>query len=453
MLKKEKKSNIQKLGPVKFLSLGFAIIILTGGFLLSLPISSQSGEFTSFLDAVFTATSATCVTGLTTLNTAQHWSIFGQIIIMLLIELGGLGFMMLPIIFYTLAKKKVNLSTRIVLKEALNLDDMSGVMKLTLYVLKFSIAIQTTGMVLLAIDLVPRYGVIKGIWYAIFHAISSFCNAGFDLFGDSLVPFQNDPYILLVVSFLIVSGGLGFLVWRDLLQYKHTKRMSMHSKIALMMTALLLLGGFVLFFFSEHNGRYLVQSDNFFVRLMNTLFMSVTPRTAGFYSVDYAAMSNPGLILTMFLMYIGGTSGSTAGGLKTTTFGVVLIQMISLLKGRQRAEFAGRSIKETAVFRAMTLFFITLSLCVISIMILSATEHLPRQNGIEYAAFEVFSAFGTVGLTMGLTPDLTEFGKLLIIGLMYIGRVGIMTVLFSLMSNNQKTTCRYQYPYESVLVG
>ena len=453
MLKKEKKSNIQKLGPVKFLSLGFAIIILTGGFLLSLPISSQSGEFTSFLDAVFTATSATCVTGLTTLNTAQHWSIFGQIIIMLLIELGGLGFMMLPIIFYTLAKKKVNLSTRIVLKEALNLDDMSGVMKLTLYVLKFSIAIQTTGMVLLAIDLVPRYGVIKGIWYAIFHAISSFCNAGFDLFGDSLVPFQNDPYILLVVSFLIVSGGLGFLVWRDLLQYKHTKRMSMHSKLALMMTALLLLGGFVLFFFSEHNGRYLVQSDNFFVRLMNTLFMSVTPRTAGFYSVDYAAMSNPGLILTMFLMYIGGTSGSTAGGLKTTTFGVVLIQMISLLKGRQRAEFAGRSIKETAVFRAMTLFFITLSLCVISIMILSATEHLPRQNGIEYAAFEVFSAFGTVGLTMGLTPDLTEFGKLLIIGLMYIGRVGIMTVLFSLMSNNQKTTCRYQYPYESVLVG
>ena len=453
MLKKEKKSNIQKLGPVKFLSLGFAIIILTGGFLLSLPISSQSGQFTNFLDAVFTATSATCVTGLTTLNTAQHWSIFGQIIIMLLIELGGLGFMMLPIIFYTLAKKKVNLSTRIVLKEALNLDDMSGVMKLTLYVLKFSIAIQTTGMVLLAIDLVPRYGVIKGIWYALFHAISSFCNAGFDLFGDSLVPFQNDPYILLVISFLIVSGGLGFLVWRDLLQYKHTKRMSMHSKIALMMTGLLLLGGFVIFFFSEHNGRYLVQSDNLLVRLMNTLFMSVTPRTAGFYSVDYAAMSNPGLILTMFLMYIGGTSGSTAGGLKTTTFGVVLIQMISLLKGRQRAEFAGRSIKETAVFRAMTLFFISLSLCVISIMILSATEHLPRQNGIEYAAFEVFSAFGTVGLTMGLTPDLTEFGKLLIIGLMYIGRVGIMTVLFSLMSNNQKTTCRYQYPYESVLVG
>lgn len=453
MLKKEKKSNIQKLGPVKFLSLGFAIIILTGGFLLSLPISSQSGQFTNFLDAVFTATSATCVTGLTTLNTAQHWSIFGQIIIMLLIELGGLGFMMLPIIFYTLAKKKVNLSTRIVLKEALNLDDMSGVMKLTLYILKFSIAIQTTGMVLLAIDLVPRYGIIKGLWYALFHAISSFCNAGFDLFGDSLVPFQNDPYILLVISFLIVSGGLGFLVWRDLLQYKHTKRMSIHSKLALMMTALLLLGGFVLFFFSEHNGRYLVQSDNFFVRLMNTLFMSVTPRTAGFYSVDYAAMSNPGLILTMFLMYIGGTSGSTAGGLKTTTFGVVLIQMISLLKGRQRAEFAGRSIKETAVFRAMTLFFITLSLCVISIMILSATEHLPRQNGIEYAAFEVFSAFGTVGLTMGLTPDLTEFGKLLIIGLMYIGRVGIMTVLFSLMSNNQKTTCRYQYPYESVLVG
>ncbi|CAI3383792.1 TrkH family potassium uptake protein [Enterococcus cecorum] len=453
MLKKEKKSNIQKLGPVKFLSLGFAIIILTGGFLLSLPISSQSGEFTNFLDAVFTATSATCVTGLTTLNTAQHWSIFGQIIIMLLIELGGLGFMMLPIIFYTLAKKKVNLSTRIVLKEALNLDDMSGVMKLTLYVLKFSIAIQTTGMVLLAIDLVPRYGIIKGLWYALFHAISSFCNAGFDLFGDSLVPFQNDPYILLVISFLIVSGGLGFLVWRDLLQYKHTKRMSMHSKIALMMTGLLLLGGFVIFFFSEHNGRYLVQSDNLLVRLMNTLFMSVTPRTAGFYSVDYAAMSNPGLILTMFLMYIGGTSGSTAGGLKTTTFGVVLIQMISLLKGRQRAEFAGRSIKETAVFRAMTLFFISLSLCVISIMILSATEHLPRQNGIEYAAFEVFSAFGTVGLTMGLTPDLTEFGKLLIIGLMYIGRVGIMTVLFSLMSNNQKTTCRYQYPYESVLVG
>lgn len=453
MLKKEKKSNLQKLGPVKFLSLGFLGIILFGGFLLSLPISSQSGKFTNFLDAVFTATSATCVTGLTTLNTAEHWSIFGQIVIMILIELGGLGFMMLPIIFFTLAKKKVNLSTRIVLKEALNLEEMSGVMKLTLYVLKLSIAIQGVGMLLLSLDLVPRYGVIKGLWYALFHAISSFCNAGFDLFGDSLVSFQNDPYILLVISALIVSGGIGFLVWRDLLNYRQTKRMSIHSKLALAMTACLLIGGLVLFFFSERNGRYLVQSDNFFTRLVNTLFMSVTPRTAGFYSVDYAAMSNPGLIITMFLMYIGGTSGSTAGGLKTTTFGVLLVQIVSLLKGRSRAEFAGRSIKETAVFRAMTLFFITLSLCVISVMLLSATEHLPRTNGIEYVAFEVFSAFGTVGLTMGLTPDLTIFGKLLIITLMYIGRVGIMTVLFSLMSNNQKQEARFQYPYESVLVG
>lgn len=450
---KKRKQNNRPLSPVQLLALGFFVLILLGGSLLTLPIFSRTSEPTPFIDALFTATSAICVTGLTTVSTVEHWNELGQFIIMLMIEIGGLGFMMLPIMFFALLRKKVNLSTRIVLRETLNLEEMSGVMKLMLYILKFAFVVQFIGAAALAFVFVPELGWGKGLWYSLFHAISSFCNAGFDLLGDSLVGYQNNVYLLMVVSVLIIAGGLGFIVWRDILSYRRLRKLTLHSKLALTVTGILLAGGFLLFLLTEQNAVSLVNSDSGFARLANTFFMSVTARTAGYFSIDYMQMSHAGLIVTMILMYIGGTSGSTAGGLKTTTFAVLMIQIRSIFKGRSKAEVFGRTIRPAAVFRAFTLFFLTLTLCIAVIMILSVTETIPDGYGIEYIAFEVFSAFGTVGLTMGLTPELTEFGKLLIIIVMYIGRVGILTVAFSLMTKARQQEAKYKYPEESVMIG
>lgn len=451
LLKRYKKVP---LATPQLISLGFAAVIFGGALLLMLPISNRQGEITPFIDALFTATSATCVTGLTTVNTAQHWTPFGQLIILLMIETGGLGFMSLPVFFFMIAKKKINLRTRMLLKDSLNLDQMNGGVNLMRYILLTSVIIQGLGVFALSFSFVPRYGWIKGIWFSIFHSVSSFCNAGFDLLGDSLANDQQDIWLLFVVMTLIIAGGLGFLVWYDIMQYHTRKRLSIHSKIALTMTASLLIFGTFGFYLTEHNAQNLVVG-NWLQRLFNTMFMAVTPRTAGYYSVSYFEMSHAGLILTIVLMYIGGASGSTAGGLKTTTFGVLLIQMKSILKGRNQAEFSGRTIPNSAIFRALTLFFITLTLCIFATMILSITEKIPDVDGLglEYIVFEVVSAFGTVGLTMGLTPELSIIGKIIIISLMFIGRVGIMTVLFSLIAKSRQQEQHFKYPEESVLIG
>jgi trk system potassium uptake protein TrkH len=451
LLKQLKKGH---LATPQLISLGFATVILCGALLLMLPISSRSGGVTPFIDALFTATSATCVTGLTTVNTAQHWTPFGQFVILVMIETGGLGFMSLPVFFFMIARKKINLRTRMILKDSLNLEQMNGSVNLMRYILLTSVIIQGLGSIALGFSFVPQYGWLKGIWFSIFHSVSSFCNAGFDLLGDSLANNQQDIWMLSVIMILIIAGGLGFLVWFDLIQYRKQKRLSIHSKIALLMTGSLLILGTIGFYLTEHNGQLLV-TGNWLQRFFNTMFMAVTPRTAGYYSVNYFEMSHAGLILTIVLMYIGGTSGSTAGGLKTTTFGVLLIQMKSILKGRNRAEFSGRTIPAGAIFRALTLFFITLSLCILATMILSVTEKIPDVDGLglEYIVFEVVSAFGTVGLTMGLTPELSIVGKVIIISLMFIGRVGIMTVLLSLIAKARQQEQHFKYPEESVLIG
>lgn len=444
-----------KIYPIQFIALGFGGIILFGSVLLTLPMFTNSGEGTPFIDALFTATSATCVTGLTTLTTSEHWNMGGQLIILGLIEVGGLGFMMMPFIFFAVMKRKVGLVTRIIISESLNLDGLSGVIKLMYYILRFAIGFQLLGAILLAVDFIPTYGIGKGIWYAIFHSISAFCNAGFDLFGDSLVGFQGNAYVLLVISGLIIAGGLGFIVWQDLMAFRKTKKLSLHSKLALTVSISLLVFGTIVFYVSESGGRFIVNDTSPINRFANMLFMSVTARTAGYFSVDYGNVSQAGILFTIVLMFIGGTSGSTAGGLKTTTFGVLLIQTISMLKGRGHAEAFHRTIRPSVVSRALTLFFITLTLCIAVTMVMSVTEVLPRFRGIEYLLFETFSAFGTVGLTMGLTPSLSLMGKLLIIALMYIGRVGILTVGFSLTMRLMKKANggHYKLPEESVIIG
>ncbi|WP_122644913.1 TrkH family potassium uptake protein [Enterococcus mediterraneensis] len=450
----KKRYSKLALSAPQMITFGFAGVILLGAVLLSLPISSQSGEATPFIDALFTATSATCVTGLTTLTTAEHWNLFGQSVILVMIEVGGLGWISLPVLFFFLSRKKIGLKTRIVLQESLNMDQMSGGVYLMRYIIKIAVAIQLIGMALLMVDFVPRFGWAKGTWFSLFHAISSFCNAGFDLFGDSLVGFQKNPWVLSIVMLLIISGGLGFLVWSDLLNYRKRRKFTLHSRIALTVTLGLLIFGTLGFTLTERNAALLAEG-NVIERFFNTMFMAVTPRTAGYFSIDYFQMTHAGLILTIILMFIGGTSGSTAGGLKTTTFGVLLIQVKSIFKGRTRAEFAGRTLRNAVVSRSLTLFFITLSLCIVATMILSVTESIPNVHrlGLEYIVFEVVSAFGTVGLTMGLTPDLTMIGKLVIICLMFIGRVGILTVVFSLITKGRQQEPSIKYPEESIMIG
>lgn len=451
----KKRKRILSFSPVQWITSGFLGLILLGASILMLPISSRNGMQTEFLDALFTATSAICVTGLTTVTTSEHWSVFGQSIILLLIEIGGLGFMTIPIFFFVLMKQKVGLSTRMILREAFNTEQMSGEIKVLFSVVKIAFSIQGIGMVLLAFRFVPLFGWGKGLWYSLFHAVSSFCNAGFDLFGDSLVGFQNDPWVLMVISCLIISGGLGFFVWHDVLTMKQARhRLSLHSQIALRVTGTLLFIGIIGFFITEYN------NSNFWTgsiihRFFNTIFLSVTPRTAGFFSIDYFSMSHAGLMLTMLLMFIGGTSGSTAGGFKTTTFGVLLIKMYSTFHGRSRTEFRERTIREESVSRAFVLFFMFLTVIIVSTMILSVTETIPNVNqlGLEYIVFEVISAIGTVGLTMGLTPELSSIGKIVVAILMFLGRVGVLTVFFSLIIKENKVEVKIKYPEETVIIG
>ncbi|HGS8726173.1 TPA: TrkH family potassium uptake protein [Enterococcus faecalis] len=457
---KKMKHQIKRrlyISPVQTIVLGFFLLIVVGTILLMMPFSAQVGQKTQWIDAFFVATSAVCVTGLSPLNTAEHWSPIGQVIIMILIELGGLGFLTVATIFFSLLRKKASLSVRMLYQEALNVSEVSGVFRLMKYIMKFAAIIQLLGAFLLSFQFVPTFGWKKGLFFSLFHAVSAFCNAGFDLLGDSMVPYQNSPYLLLVISFLIIAGGLGFIVWRDIFAmikgYKNKikHRVSIHTRLALTVTATFLVLGTVIFYISEY--RHFPADMSFWQRLVNSWFLSVTPRTAGFYSVDYLKMSNPGLIVTILWMFIGGTSGSTAGGLKTTTFGVLFLQFRAIFKGKQRVEFHERTIPERVVLQAFTLFFLATFLCVTASVILSFTETLPLKNGIEYIVFEVISAFGTVGLTMGLTPDLTVFGKLVIIFLMFVGRVGVYTVLLSLIKKGLESQSKVQYPKESVMIG
>ncbi|MCI0130663.1 MULTISPECIES: TrkH family potassium uptake protein [Enterococcaceae] len=443
------KKGLRRINTVQFITLMFLIIIFIGSFLLFLPISHQTGKQLTYIDALFVATSSVCVTGLTPINISQVLSPFGHIVMMILIEIGGLGFMSIALIVAMMFRKRVSLQSRLVIKEMLNLNNHGGVVKLLKFVVKFSVSVQLLGVILLGFQFIPEYGVKRGIFYSIFHAVSAFCNAGFDLFGDSLLGYQQNPYVLLVISGLIISGGFGFIVWYDLIHWQDHRRFSLHTKIALMVTLSLLIGGTVLFSITD---RFYEMS--FVKQLTNSFFLSVTPRTAGFASIDYGSMSYAGLILTIVLMFIGGTSGSTAGGIKTTTLGVLLIQLVSTLKGRDEAEWQERSIPRNIVMKSFVLFFFASLLCLLSALVLSMTEYSPQHSGIEYVLFEVVSAFATVGLTMGLTPHLTLFGKLLIMCLMFIGRVGLYTVMYALLRKElNELGNKFNYPKETVLIG
>ncbi|MPM01257.1 Potassium/sodium uptake protein NtpJ [bioreactor metagenome] len=437
-----------KLKGVQILALGFLIAIFIGGIILSLPISSASGEATNFLDAIFTSTSAVCVTGLVTLDTSTYWSTFGQMVIMILIEVGGLGFMTFGVLISLVLGKKITLRERLIMQEAMNTHSIQGLVKMVKYILIFTVSVQVFGAVLLSTQFIPEYGIYKGLFYSLFHSISSFCNAGFDLFGTSLINYSSNTTVILVISTLIIIGGLGFTVLLEIYEFRSIKKFSIHSKLVLISTLILILIGTLLMFVFERNNVETIANMNMKDKMLNSFFASVSPRTAGFNSVSTTAMTSVSKFLTIILMFIGGSPGSTAGGLKTVTFAILVLTVISVIRGREDAEIFGRRFSKGVVYKAFTILFIAVSLVIMFTMILLFTEVSASFMDILY---EVTSAFGTVGLTLGFTPNLSSIGKVLIILMMYFGRVGPLTVMLALARKNKKSG--YKYPEGKILIG
>ena len=435
----------------KLLTLGFLVVIAIGTVLLLLPCSTASSLHTSFMTAFFTSTSATCVTGLTLVSTATHWTLFGQTVIALLMEVGSLGFMTFAVMMSLMIRRRVRMSTRLLTQEALNLDNLSQ-LNVVYLIIKLSLLIQVCGAVLLFFDFYPRYGLGKGIWFSIFHSISAFCNAGFDLFGNSMENYLNDPYMICVLAVLIVAGSLGFLVWKDLLNYHKYHHLSLHTQLALRTGAVIFVLSFIVYFVTEHNLAQLSSQISYPQRLLNTLFMAITPRTAGLVTFPYTKLSAAGISLTIMLMFIGGTPGSTAGGVKTTTIGLLATQSIATLRGQRDTNFAHRRFTQSNINRALTLFFVALCIVMLANLLLVETQDLPKHDSLGYVTFEVLAAFGTTGISLGITQSLNLFGQLVIMSLMFIGRVGIYTVMFSIF-NAQPNVKSYRYPEESVLIG
>ena len=447
----KKKKN---LSPFKILAIGFATVILTGGILLSLPISSVSGQYTSLLDTIFTATSAVCVTGLVVFDTGTYWSVFGQWIILILIEIGGLGFMALSTIFALLLGKRISLRERLVMQEAYNTFSLQGVISHVRYMLFFTLAVQGGAALILMTQFIPLYGIGTGIYYGIFHAISAFNNAGFDLLGNftSVTVLNTNKVVLMTLGTLINIGGLGYLVWREIISSirskKKLKNFSLHSKVVLTISLTLVLFGSLIFLIFEWNNPATMQGMRFSDKIVNSYFSATTPRTAGFNSISNSEMSPAGKLLTMAYMFIGGSPGSTAGGVKTTTLGIVIFTLISVLKGREDVEVYHKKLSQSTVYRAVAVFLLGISIVVMGVMVLSIAE---VGATFEVILYEVLSAFGTVGLTQGITPSLTAVSKVTLTLIMYMGRVGPLTVMLALAGKQSKANVKY--PEGKLLIG
>ncbi len=444
----------KNLNATRIVAGSFAVIILLGAFLLHLPAASRSGQSPGLLTCLFTATSSTCVTGLIVVDTATQWSLFGQAVILAMIQLGGLGFVTVMTLFSLMIHRKIGLSERLILVSNFNLNSMNGVIRLVRYTLKWTFLFECCGALVLMLRFIPAYGLGRGIWLSVFHAVSAFCNAGFDLLGQgapfqSLTPFRGDPLVLGTLMALIVIGGLGFFVWGDLARRKETGRVSLYTKIVLTMTvSLLLLGAAIILAVEYHNPATLGDMP-LWQKVLNALFQSVTFRTAGFGAIDQGALRDSTLALGCILMLIGGSSGSTAGGIKTGTVAVLALGLWADLKGRGAIVIGGRSISRRQQSNAMTLTMTAMLLFVSGSMFLSLFESLPFMS----AAFEVASALGTVGLTTGVTPGLSNVSRVLIMALMYLGRVGILSVSIAFATRRQGAEGKIKYPVTNVMIG
>ena len=459
---------IRNMHPTQILVIGFLTLILIGSLLLMLPISSASGAYTPFADALFTATSAVCVTGLVVVDTAAHWSLFGKIVILGCIQVGGLGFMSLVSMVFVVLGKKITLKNRLIMQEALNFNTTAGVVRFTKMVVKGTLMVEAIGALLLMLSFVPEYGVLKGVWYAIFHAISAFCNAGFDILGpSSLAPYVGNGIVNGVIMCLIVIGGLGFSVWLDVyrvIKYKleapkhftwkqAVNKLMLHTKLVGVVTLALLFIGFVVIFILEYKNPGTLGALTLKEKIYAALFQSVSPRTAGFYTIPLSEMTDTSKLFTIILMFIGGSPAGTAGGIKTVTFGVLAICAFSTIRGNDQTVIFKRRIPFHLITRALALVMIAMSVVIVAVGGLSLSEDFSFMEIL----FETVSAFATVGTTLGITPFLSLVGKILIIIVMFIGRLGPITMAVALMvrrgNKENGSGGSIQYPEERVIVG
>lgn len=443
------KKHLDKLelNPPRFLVVGFGVLIVLGAILLSLPIASKNGESIGFINALFTSASAVCVTGLTVVNTAEHWSLFGHIVILILIQMGGLGFMTSATIMALLVGRKISLKERLIIREQLNQDSLSGLVRLTRYVIISTFIIEGIGALLLSTRFIPIFGLIKGIWFSIFHAISAFCNAGFDIIGNSMMSFVGDFTVNLTICFLIIVGGLGFSVLIDISNKKNFNRLSLHSKLVLSITIALIAIGMLIIFIVERNNPDSLGGLSKGEKLLASFFQAVIPRTAGFNSVDISKIYDTTAFIMIILMFIGGSPGSTAGGIKTTTFGATLLTTLAVIKGDKDVVVFKRRINQQIINRSLAIVSIGLILILIVSVVLTITE----ESSFLDILFETTSAFGTVGLTRGITPNLSNIGKLVITLTMYAGRVGPLTMAFAFAQRQKQSL--YRHSEENIIVG
>jgi trk system potassium uptake protein TrkH len=449
-MNKIKSINSNKeINPSMVLILGFAAVILFGAILLNMPAASKDHQSVGFINALFTSTSAICVTGLIVVNTSQHWTVFGQTVIMFLIQIGGLGFMTMATLIAVLMGKRIGLKNRILIQEELGQYTISGVVRLTLKIIKATLVIELIGAILLATKFIPEFGVQTGIFYGIFHSISAFCNAGFDLIGNSLENYVNSPIVNFTVMALIILGGIGFTVMLEVYRTKKIRKLSLHTKLVLFITGVLIISGVVFFFALEFNNPDTIGNLSMPNKVMASLFQSVTPRTAGFNTIPTADLNDTSKFLTIVYMFIGGSPGSTAGGIKTATFGILLLAVYSEIAGKDDIEFSRRRINRETVSRGLSILFIALALVIIVTIILSITEAKVFLD----IFFETVSAFGTVGLSTGITGDLTPVGKLIISLTMFLGRVGPLTAASAIANRHAGTRDLIRYPEEKIFVG
>lgn len=436
----------------KLSALSFFIIIIIGAVLLSLPISSRSGEFTPFINALFTSTSATCVTGLVVYDTYSHYSVFGQSVILALIQIGGLGFMIIATMFLLVLHKRIGIRERGLLKESISGIQIGGIVRLTKHVLIGTFLLEGIGAVILSIKFSLEMGIIPGIFNGVFHSVSAFCNAGFDLMGrykeySSLTRYSSDIIVNLVIMTLIVMGGIGFVVWEDIYRNKFKfEKYQLHSKIALFTTFLLILCSAIAFYALERNN--LLAGVGIQEAVLSSTFQAITPRTAGFNTIDTASLSEGSMLLTMLLMLIGGSPGSTAGGIKTTTFVVAILTVISSVKHSDELNIFGRRLEDNILKRAYSVITIYLLGAFLGMLLISLSQPELMLSNI---AFEVLSAIGTVGMSTGITSQLIWTSKLIIITLMFCGRVGSLAVIMAVASNRNSVLVKN--PVEKIIIG
>ena len=451
--KKRKRTLWQQIPAMKFITGGYAAIVLLGSILLWMPFASKTPGCTPFSDCVFTATSATCVTGLIRYDTFTHWTLFGQLVIISLIQIGGVGFMTVALLVMTLAGKKIGLLQRSLMQDSISAPEFGDIVDMVKFIAKGTFAIEGVGAFLLLFSYIPMYGTGKGIYFAIFHSISAFCNGGFDLMGEisgpcsSMISVEKNLYINLVLAALIILGGLGFYVWKDLLVKKFEwKKLQLQSKIVLSVSAALVVFGTLALFATEYSGP-MYEGYSVGDKLLSCFFQSVSARTAGFNSADLSKMTEPGLLIMICLMLVGGSSGSTAGGMKTTTLWALLASIRTTILRRNNIEAFGRRLDEDVSRTASCIFTTYLLVILGATVVITAIEKLPLLTVL----FECTSAFATVGITLGITGSLSMTSKWIIAFLMLCGRVGSVTMLLAFSPERKKNNS--QYPLENISLG